>query len=435
MFFNKAVCLAFFIITSVANLVCAQSPYICTHTPSTSPIQMDVTIDHNQFKLDKGPGAANWHARGFVIRAFVTTTEYAQAHETTTYNAQMAYGPDELDLINTWGTSMLRFLVSEKVLSNDQTWYTQAQRANYMTCLKNALQLARNKGYVVDIAMQAEDAAGDSTGSNKRAGQPTIQTQHAWEAINGWFKNDKGVIYELYNEPSPGINDSNWNIYLHDGDSANGILSISSLKNDLRGLGSTNVLIVDGLNLASSLNGILDSGVVNAGGYPLYDPLINGTTITTAQIGYAVHTYPDGNTLTTADFDQRFGNEQSQIPVIVTEWAGWGTPVGDTGLGLAGTSVSQLIDFINYVNTKKIGLGASAFDIPNVMVLAITPQGGTPPANAWMPTYFNCYVTGETQVVTPTPNVGTLIKNFFGHDYDSTTYVRANANATGISCP
>jgi endoglucanase len=416
----------------------AQTPWICqsANVQPVSPVQKDISIIGTQFENNKGSGNAEWHARGFVIRAFISTSEWSQANDPSSYNAQFTYGPAELAVIKSWGASMLRVMVSEKVLSNDQTWYTATERTNYMSCLKNVIQLARNSGFVVDINMQAETKAGDSTGSNARKGLATQQTKDAWEAINPWFKTDKGVIYELYNEPGPGNSSANWNKYLHNGDSANGILPLSNIISDLRSLGSKNVFLVDGLSLAKSLDGVLASDVVNSSGYPLDDPIENGTTITTPQIGYAVHPYPDGRVLQDTDFDTEFGNAHAQVPVVITEWAGWGTATGTSGLGLDGQPSPQLARLVNYVNTNQIGLSASTFDIPGTMVLSTVNQGSTDP-NAWKPTYMNCYAAGQSTTPNPTPNVGTLLRNFFLDDYDATkTYVMSpDAYATGITCP
>jgi len=151
-----------------------------------------------------------------------------------------------------------------------------------------------------------------------------------------------------------------------------------------------------------------------------------------------VHVYPDGNVMTTNDFDTNFGNQSAQLPVVITEFAAWGTPVPpvgqDPGLGLAGQPISQLITFINYLNTHKIGLSASAFDVPGIMVLAVAAQGEIPPPNAWDKTYFNCYTAGSSVRVHPDPNVGTLVYNFFSHNYDNTIYTTQDSYASGVSC-
>lgn len=438
--------LALFLV--LPSVLSAQTPWICSASVPVAPKQMDISLSGTVFKITFGPdfgpppGTYTWYARGFVVRGFTTTTEYAAANDTSTYNAQFEYGQTLLNKINGWGTNMLRFLVSEKVLSNDQNkdlvstgWYTTAQRSNYMTCLRNAIQFARNNGFVADIAMQAECPAGDCSGPNARNPMASQQTKDAWSAINGWFKNDKGVIYELYNEPGGDTTIANWNKYLHDGDSTT--VSMSNLVNQVRNGGSKNVLIVDGLTLAKSLQNILNSQVVNAGGYPLHDP-IEDSVITTPQIAYGVHFYPDGEVTTNSQFDTLFGNQHAQLPIVFTEFAAWGSPVpppgGDPGLGLAGQPIAQVIRFVNYLNQNRIGLNASAFDVPGVMYQTIPANGVTPTGTDFVPTDYDDYHAGMTAAVHPTPNVGLLLKKFYTDNYNiGITYTAADACTTGLS--
>src|SRR5579863_538874 len=94
------------------------------------------------------------------------------------------------------------------------------------------------------------------------------KTQLAWRSLAPLFATDRGVMFELFNEPQPdgpdAVQPHDWNAWK---------AAMQPIVDDLRGRGAKNVLLVDGLYWAQVLNGAPQ----------LEDPL--------AQIVYAVHPY------------------------------------------------------------------------------------------------------------------------------------------------
>jgi chitodextrinase len=113
------------------------------------------------------------------------------------------------------------------------------------------------------------------------------------------------------------------------------------LVDQVRALGATNVLIVDGLDKAEKLDGLL----------PVSD--------STGQLMYGVHPYFFDNGLTW--WDQKFGTASASYPVIATEW--------NFKAADCGTATESLADdFLAYLRQHHIGLLAHAFDVPGTTI-------------------------------------------------------------------
>lgn len=97
--------------------------------------------------------------------------------------------------------------------------------------------------------------------------------------LNSVFGTDRGVTFELFNEPAPDRSASNWQIWASGGTLPNQTepsVGMQTILTDLRNAGSLNVIFVDGLKSARTLLGVP----------PLTDPL--------KRLAYAVHPYQFG---------------------------------------------------------------------------------------------------------------------------------------------
>jgi endoglucanase len=116
------------------------------------------------------------------------------------------------------------------------------------------------------ISMQDETNSGE-TGFNPFA---TAETVRDWDALNATFGADRGVLYELYNEPRPAKSAANWALWANGGTNAAGAsdpvaVGMQPLLDHLRAAGGQNVMVLDGLGIARP-------------DMPVFEPLAIGTS-------------------------------------------------------------------------------------------------------------------------------------------------------------
>jgi endoglucanase len=308
-----------------------------------SPAQI-VGVSGNRMTLNGSP----WLPRGVTLQALVRSAAQLQAGDGTAaqLTAQESYGATELAAIQAFGADTIRFQVSQPALdaTNSSGWYDP----NYLSEVVGAVKLARQNGFVVMIMMQDETI----TGETDHAPLPTAVTQADWDLLNAQFATDPGVVYELYNEPNLPETTANWALWLNGGTQTTPhnqsvpAIGMQTLITRLRGAGSQNVFVLDGLDLAKTLAGIPT----------VSDPL--------NLLVYAVHPYPDGSA-DESGWDSDFGDVSQRLPVWADEWSA----ATDQKLGLKGLCSYQVaVDFLNYIRTHNIALGAGAFDVPDFMV-------------------------------------------------------------------
>lgn len=169
---------------------------------------------------------------------------------------------------------------------------------------------------------------------------PMADADHSvdfWTSIANTFKNNPGVIFEMFNEPDLPLNDTGWSLWLNGG-SYNTLLTPSetytwqvagmqSLINAVRATGATNVILVGGNAYSNDWTG-----------WPTYAP-----QDPQGQMGAAWHTYHDNLYVdvttpgsTTISMIQTVA---ASVPVAVTE-------VGDVdGPGAVPVFAPTIIDF------------------------------------------------------------------------------------------
>lgn len=252
-----------------------------------------------------------WLSRGLTLRGFVAPAAFLRKnYPFAAYEGHINYGLAELNAAQSFGADTLRFQVSQPSLDPQGPKYDPA----YVTELLAAIKLARQNGFVVMIMMQDEPFSGELH-QHPLAMQETVRD---WDYLTSQFGTDRGVLFELYNEPN--LPDkltvptpADWTLWAK-GDSTvmgpDASVGMQAMIDRLRGEGSLNILILDGLNGAQTLQGLP----------PITDPL--------NRIVYAVHPYPHHSDQE-KQWDDEFGNVSSTIPVYADEWsAPAGTPLG-----------------------------------------------------------------------------------------------------------
>ncbi|RYF05222.1 MAG: hypothetical protein EOO77_28625 [Oxalobacteraceae bacterium] len=356
-----------------------------TPTPTSTPVATQaVGVSGLHLTLN----GQTWLPRSVVIRGFVATPAYLKANLPGTYTGTVNYGAAELAAATAFGADTLRFQVSQPSLDPQSPLYD----ATYAASVTAAIKQARGAGFVVMISMQDETNSGE-TGFNPFASASTVRD---WDALNATFGTDRGVLYELYNEPRPAKSAANWALWAYGGTNAAGAsdpvaIGMQPLLNHLRAAGSQNVMVLDGLGIGRTLDGV---------------PTINDPL---GRVVYAVHPYQRGSD-DESKWDTDFGIPSTKMPVWADEWsAGFGA---DIGLGNL-TSYQVAVDLLNYLRDHSIPLGGGAFDVPGVMTQSVP---------GWAPTTYK----GSTPA-NPMGNSGQLVRTLF-----TTNYSRPLTAADGL---
>ena len=320
----------------------------------------------------------NWLPRSVVLQAFVAPLAYLQVNDTQAYNAQINYGPAEFAAINAYGADTIRFQVSQPSLDPQSPLYS----AQYANALVTGMQQAREAGFIVMIMMQDESLSGEPDPHPLA----TAETVRDWDLLNPLFGTDRGVIYELYNEPEIVSNATDWDLWANGDTTGNstiapGAVGMQTLTTHLRSEGSKNVFIVDALGFAQNLSGVI----------PIIDPL--------DQMVYAVHPYPRGSS-DESKWPSQFGIASQTLPVWADEWSA--KAGGSLGLGQLPT-YQVAVDLLNYCRSNNIAVGGGAFDIPGLLVQNVP---------GWTPTNYDNYSPSNTG-----DDAGALLEVLFRTDY------------------
>jgi endoglucanase len=353
----------------------------------------DVGVEGTHLTMNGHP----WNSRGVALQGFVRPLALLQSELAANpdnqeakklLNARRSYGWAELEFARAFHANTLRFQVSQPALDPDSPMYD----ANYLTEVADAIHMARSAGFVVMIMMQDEKLTGDAS----QAPLPTEQTRRDWQLLTQVFGSDRGVVFELYNEPNLLASPENWQLWLQGGD-WNGAtyLGMQTLVDDVRSNGAQNLLVLDGLavNVISPKTGkpVREAAETLAGLHPVQDPL--------DRVIYAVHPYQRGLAVE-SNWEEDFGNPSRNLPVWADEWS---APT-DIRLGLGTLPGYQVaVDLLNFLREHSIPLCTGAIDVPHWVVQNVP---------GWRLTSYEDYAGSST-----VEGSGTLVYRDFADDY------------------
>jgi hypothetical protein len=224
-----------------------------------------------------------------------------------------------LDTVNVaakeWKANIVRVPLSE------DRWFgkTDEQKddgAGYRALVRKVVDEANGDGCYVLLDLHWNDA--DEWGKN--IGQHKMPDQNSllfWKDCAGQYKNNPGVLFDLYNEP----HDVSWDIWLKGGDvsETNGsgarqgrfvpvnykTPGMQAMLDQIRATGARNMVVCGGLDWAYDLSGFLK-------GYQLKDAKGYGVI-------YACHNYPfKGDSV--AQWIAKLDAALPTIPVIMSEF-------------------------------------------------------------------------------------------------------------------
>ena len=162
------------------------------------------------------------------------------------------------------------------------------------------MKLLRQNGLYVIV-----DLHWNGGGTTKATGQQQMaDADHApafWTGVAGAFKDDRGVVFDLYNEP----HDIAWSCWLNGGCQVSGwnVAGMQQLVDAVRATGATNVLMVGGLGWSSDLT----QWVANKPS----DPLNN--------LAASVHTYNFSGCNASSCWTSSLQPVAAQVPLITGE--------------------------------------------------------------------------------------------------------------------
>ena len=163
---------------------------------------------------------------------------------------------------------------------------------------------------------------------------PTAQTSVAWQALAAQFGSDDQVIFDLFNEPT--TTDIGWKAWLNGG-TVNGIhyYGMQYVAQYLRGLGAQNLFWAQGLQRASSLEGIPQWHLTGVG-----------------PVAYSIHRPPAPHT--PAQWDIVFGFLVGTYAVVAGEWADYAR--SNAPWACWDDAPTAVPAFLNYLAANGVGL-------------------------------------------------------------------------------
>jgi hypothetical protein len=355
--------------------------------------QVVVDVSGTQMTLNGNP----WLSRGVVLQGFIrplsTLKSEAPSDKTAAelLNARSNYGPAELEAIRAFHADTIRFQISQPALDRNSALYD----ANYLNDVVSAIKTARRAGFVVMIMMQDETITGDTSQDLL----PTVETQSDWDLFTPVFGSDRGVVFELYNEPGLNASAPNWQLWLNGGQMqvqgrTQSFIGMQALINHLRENGAQNVFVLDGLGVEVSP---APGETLREAAATLQD--LPAVTDPLNRLVYAVHPYQHGLS-DESQWGNEFGTPSMRVPVWADEWS---APT-QLPLGLGTLESYQVaVDLLNYLRLHFIPLCTGAFDVPRFVVQDIP---------VWTLTNYDNYSNTST-----TEGSGTLVYNDFAADY------------------
>lgn len=274
-----------------------------------------------------------WVPHGYYQIAFeVAPGNLARADHPFWATAYHHYTPDEYPAMRRAGADSVRLQIAQAGADPQSPQFDRA----FLDRALGAVSAARAAGLTVIVSVQDEThVPGD-----KPIDLPDEGTRRVWRGIAPRFAHDRGVLYELLNEPRPQPGPGNWSRWAQ---------AMNATIRTVRQAGAPNVVIADGLAVGHVIDGAPTLG----------DP----------QVAYASHPYalpppPKGRPAAPWQgpggqrrpaWEAQFGTFAEHAPVIITEW-------GSGGYYCDTDTPESTVRFTQYLQQKGIGLEAGTWD-------------------------------------------------------------------------
>ena len=284
----------------------------------------DVAVSGNQLTR----GGVQWIPHGFYQIAFEVPPAELPNQQAFWTIAQQNYTAGEYTQMKQLGADSVRIQVAQTGMDPDNTTFFSA---TFRDEVLGAIKAARAAGLTVIVSVQDEQQTGDLP---QDTALPSDATQRVWQTIAPAFATDRGVLFELFNEPHIGKQAT---VPFPTPDWSTWAAAMNRTIQTIRSAGAQNVVIADGLQFAQELSGAPT----------LADPL--------HQVAYAAHPYSLGpGDQSSAVWDEKFGRFAATQPVIISEWG--------IGYYCDPATPQVTVDFLQYLQVHGIGMEAGAWD-------------------------------------------------------------------------
>jgi hypothetical protein len=233
-----------------------------------------------------------------------------------------------------WGGNTVRIQVAPPLFATEGSAYLSAMR----------LEVSKSRALGLNVILSAQyERMGAIPG-------PDASTVAFWKAVAPLFASDSHVWFDLFNEPTESTDpksvdsptSANWSTWRNGGGA---LVGMQQLVDDIRSVAPENLILAEGLKGAKSLENI------------------EGNLLAGSNIVYSVHPYFDPNNRLPSEWDARWGNLTSQIPVLIGEWGQY-----ETSRSSCASNAPVLVpDFLGYVTAHHVGLIAWALAPGNMI--------------------------------------------------------------------
>jgi endoglucanase len=277
--------------------------------------------------------------------------EWSCVGDTVTGTATGIPASDFTTMVRRWHANSVRIDLNQDMMLRGSAQYCP----DYEARVEAAVRAAQAAGMIVILDDHGSDAGNLQLEVPTEQCMPDRHTITFWRELAVIYRHDPGVWFELYNEPVPpdragrlfGASASQWRVWLGGGavtcprndGAARGTVrfqavGMQTLYDTVRATGSSNIVIVDGLDVAGTLAGV---------------PLLSGTNVV-----YAIHPYIDPASPDDAHnrvvWNREFGDLSAKHAVLATEF-------GDFQCGNAAYDNAIL----SFMNAHKVGYDAWAW--------------------------------------------------------------------------
>jgi endoglucanase len=269
-----------------------------------------------------------WIPHGFHQIAFaVAPGEFPFSHLKFFQIAANDYTPEEYLRMEEEGADSVRIQVAQNGIDPQGQFFSPDFRESVIA----AIRASRRAGLTAIVCIQNEKQTGEV---QKTKELPGDATGRVWRELAPVFGHDRGVLFELFNEPRIGKQTDSppppeqWGEWKTAFDQTIGLV---------RSLGAENVIVADGLEFAEELSGAPQ----------LEDPL--------HQVAYAAHPYAlKGVDQKPGVWNTKFGFFSARAPVIISEWS--------VAYYCDDKTPQSTVAFLHYLQKHGIGLEAAKWD-------------------------------------------------------------------------
>lgn len=235
-----------------------------------------------------------------------------------------------------WCVNTVRLQVAQSYVAGSK------KPSGFLSALKRVVKVAESHGLVVVISDQTEEVGLQP--------EPTSQTATFWKDLTSLYGHAAQVVFDLFNEPRIGTGSSAavWSFWRNGGTyKGNRYIGMQKLVTDVRHDGAANLLWVEGVDHAGTLNRV--SHYLITGGAPLQ---------------YDYH-HPSGAHSVSA-WNATFGYLVTRdiAPVVDGEWTNYASSRGECWTD----AVTAIPSYLSYLH--RLGVGMTVWTLKKGVMLS-----------------------------------------------------------------